>query len=411
MRILYLSPRNFWPLTSGGHLRDYYLLRETARYASVSFLGIRSPHENLTPSTTDCASKLRLEKFAVVDKDASYTAWKIFRGFTGPTPLVVLNYFSPNIARELSRILSEQTFDLVQIEQIQLMGYLPIIRACRSRPLLVCDWHNIESEVMERYGQYARSWAQKLYAYRTKHLIKNMERRLLRECDAHVVVSKLDESKLRTLAPEARVHTVENGVDVSKYSDCYQSRTPPSTAPTPTVRRDLVFVGSMDFHANIDGATYFCSQVWRQIHALTPELRLVLVGSNPAAEIRDLARLPGVIVTGTVDDVRPYYREALASIVPLRVGGGTRMKILESMAAGVPVISTSIGAEGLDAVSGVNILPADTPEQTIQTLMELCRSRERWHSISHAGRELARTRYDWSVIGSSLQQIHCALVQ
>ncbi len=410
MRILYFSPRNFWPLNSGGHLRDYYLARETARYASVSFLGMRNPDESDNASANTQARKLGLERLVLVEKGPSYTTWKILRGLIGPTPLTVLNYYDLKAARELSRILNEQTFDLVQIEQIHLIGYLPTIRASRSHPLVVCDWHNIESELMDRYGRYTRNWARKLYANRTTHLIKNMERRLLTDCDAHIVVSERDQSTLRTLVPEARVHLVENGVDMAQYANCEELAAPMLLGRSEQTRRDIVFVGSMDFHANIDGAKYFCAEVWPKIHALAPQFRFIVVGSRPAAEVRDLAQSPGIIVTGAVDDVRPYYGGALAAIVPLRVGGGTRLKILEAMAAGVPVVSTSIGAEGLAVNPGADILLADTPEEMARVLIELHHSPEMWRRLSEAGRELARTRYDWCVVGSSLHRTHRLLL-
>lgn len=406
MRILYLSPRNFWPLNTGAHLRDYYLARETARYANVSFFGIRNPDEpDNTSANIDHGSEVGLERIVLVDKGRSYTIWKLLRGLIGPTPVNLLNYYDPRVARELNRILEEQTFDVVQIEQVHLIVYLSTIRACRSRPLLVCDWHNIESELMDRYGRYTRNWAQKLYARRTARLMKNVERRLLVQCDAHIVVSERDGSRLRTLVPEARVHVVENGVDVARFAEGQELASPTPFEPGQP-RKSIVFVGSMDYHANIDAATYFCREIWPKIHSLDAELRCMIVGSRPAAEVRDLAQVPGVTVTGTVDDVRPYYRGALAAIVPLRVGGGTRLKILEAMAAGIPVVSTSVGAEGLAVNPGVNILIADTPEEMTRALMALYRSREMWQGLSEAGRELAQTVYDWSVIGSSLHRIH-----
>jgi polysaccharide biosynthesis protein PslH len=406
MRILYLSPRNFWPLNTGAHIRDYYLARETARYANVSFFGIRNPDERDNDSANiDHASNLGFERFVLVDRGRSYTIWKLLRGLIGPTPVNLLNYYDPSVARELSRVLEEQTFDVVQMEMVHLFVYLSTILACPSRPLLVCDWHNIESELMDRYGRYTRNWAQKLYARRTARLMKNVERRLLAQCDAHIVVSERDGSRLRTLAPEARVHVVENGVDVARFADGEEL-----AAPTPLglgqPRRSIVFVGSMDYHANIDGATYFCGKIWPRIRSLDAELRCMIVGSRPGAAVRDLAQAPGVIVTGTVDDVRPYYRGALAAIVPLRIGGGTRLKILEAMAAGIPVVSTSVGAEGLAVNPGVNILIADTPEEMTRALMALNHSHEMWKRLSEAGRELAQTVYDWSVIGSSLHGIH-----
>jgi glycosyltransferase involved in cell wall biosynthesis len=121
-----------------------------------------------------------------------------------------------------------------------------------------------------------------------------------------------------------------------------------------------------------------------------------------------LAKLPGVVVTGTVDDVRPYYRGALATVVPLRVGSGTRLKILEAMASGVPVVSTLLGAEGLEVTDGSDILLAETPAETLAAIEALADSAERWRSIVAAGRELVRTRYDWPILGEKLFRIHCA---
>jgi glycosyltransferase involved in cell wall biosynthesis len=124
--------------------------------------------------------------------------------------------------------------------------------------------------------------------------------------------------------------------------------------------------------------------------------------------VQALAKLPGVVVTGTVADVRPYYRDAVASVVPLRVGSGTRLKILESMAAGIPVVSTRLGAEGLGVADGADILLAETPGETIAAVEALTDSTERWRSVSTAGRELVRTRYDWPILGEKLFRIHCA---
>jgi glycosyltransferase involved in cell wall biosynthesis len=411
MRILYLSPSNLWPLTSGGRLRIYYLVRETTRYASVSFFGVHNPNEDNSASANhDHWLKLGLERFVLVDKARSYTTWKVVRGLVGHTPLSILNYYDPKVARELSRLLREQTFDLVQIEQVQMMGYLSTIRACPNPPLVVCDWHNIESELMDRYGRYTENWARKLYAGRTAHLLRGAERRLLAECDAHIVVSKRDEATLRALAPKAVVHTVENGVDVARYSGQERPASSATVKLAQETRTNIVFVGSMDYHANIDAASYFCAEIWPKVHALAPELRFMIVGSRPVAEVRDLARIPGVVVTGTVDDVAPYYRSALAAIVPLRIGGGTRLKILEAMAAGIPVVSTSIGAEGLTVNAGVNIALADTSEEMIRVLMELYESYETWQRLSDRGRELASALYDWSVVGSSLHRIHRVLL-
>src|SRR6185295_10816651 len=136
------------------------------------------------------------------------------------------------------------------------------------------------------------------------------------------------------------------------------------------------FVGSMDYHANIEGAASFARDVWPVIHQRQPGLRFTIVGRNPPAAITDLCSAPGIEVTGSVADVGPYYREALAAVVPLNVGGGSRLKILEAMAAGVPVVSTKLGAEGLDVSDGENILLAETTAQLARGILNVIKSRE-----------------------------------
>jgi polysaccharide biosynthesis protein PslH len=393
VRILYFSSRECWPLNTGARLRDYHLARELARRASVTYLGLRNPQD--PPAVLPPP-----EAFAaiIVSKDPGYTPGKLARGLIGPAPVNVLNCWTERVLGELRRLLDGQQFDSVQVEGVHLTPYLSHIRGSRSRPAIVGDWHNIESEIMRRYSENTSGLARRLYARRTAGLLEKMEARLLRGCDSHTVASDRERKKLSALVPGASVAVVENGVDCGFYSGVGEER----------ARTDLLFVGSMDYHANIDAVVRFAADTWPELRARRPSLRFVIVGRSPAPEVQALGRLPGVVVTGTVDDVRPYYREALAAVVPLRVGSGTRLKILEAMAAGVPVISTSLGAEGLEVADGCDILLAETPAETVVAIEALADSGNRWRAISAAAREVVRTRYDWPILGEKLFRIHCA---
>ena len=166
----------------------------------------------------------------------------------------------------------------------------------------------------------------------------------------------------------------------------------------------------MDYHANIDAALYFVRTTWPLIHVRRPELRLVIVGAQPPEQVRTLAS-DSVVVTGTVDDVRPYYRNALISVVPLRVGGGTRLKVLEAMAAGTPVVSTSLGAEGLAVTHGKDILIADSPDAMADAVVSIrADSPQRLELIANA-RELVQAKYDWNVVGEILLRLHAEQVE
>jgi len=409
MRVLQLAPRICWPLDTGAKLRNYHLARVLAEHAQITLLAFVDDKQSLADLENLYAQVI------AVRRDRDYTVSKILRGALGSTPLPVLNYTTDSMKQTLERVLNEQDFDLVQVESVHLMAYLPTIRAARNRPLAVCDWHNIESELMQRYSEREPSLLRRAYARKTARLMGDFEKRAMHEFDAHIVVSERDAERLRSLNSAASVFVIENGVDTAYYSDeqIEQAhaalRVQHARNESPN-RNRIVFVGSMDYHANVDGVAGFARDVWPRLRDRQPELVFTIVGRDPLPQLRELTRIPGVEVTGTVDDVRPYYREALASVVPLNIGGGSRLKILEAMAAGVPVVSTSLGAEGLKVQHGQNILIADTGEQLVESISSVVENANLRKQLSEGGRTLVTSRYDWSALGENLFEIYQQLV-
>ena len=169
-------------------------------------------------------------------------------------------------------------------------------------------------------------------------------------------------------------------------------------------------LGSMDYHANIDAVMEFAGKTWPGIRTAHPSARFVIAGRNPPAEVRALAGLPNIEVTGTVDDIRPWYLSAFVVVVPLRTGSGTRLKILEAMAAGVPVVSTRLGAEGLEVTDGVDIVLAESPGETMEAVDALYGPPDRWRALAEAGRRLVKKRYDWGILGERLFEIHASVM-
>jgi sugar transferase (PEP-CTERM/EpsH1 system associated) len=396
MRVLHFAPRVCWPLDTGAKLRNYHLAKVLSEQASITLLAFSDPEQ------TFGNLKSFYERVISVPREPGYTISKIARGLLGPTPLPVLNYTTAGMKEALARVLEETDFDLVQIESLHLAAYVPIIRAARHRPKVICDWHNLESELLQRYSQSARSFLRRVYAQRTAAKMSQLERESLAAFDAHVVVSERDAAQLRQMNPQARVSVIQNGVDHDHYFNGRQLR--------PETSRRILFVGSMDYHANCDGVVEFAREVWPLVRARHPELVFTVVGRDPLPAVRELALLPGVEVTGTVDDVRPYYREALAAIVPLKVGGGSRLKILESMAAGVPVIATALGAEGLDVKPDENILIAEHRDEFCNAIDDVVNHPELSAKLVRKGRELVREQYDWSQLGSNLSALHQAML-
>lgn len=457
MNLLHFVPRESWPLNTGARLRNYHLARELSRRARVTFLGFADDGEqaankaahptpdNQHSQTADASGRQSraaastqpdlerplekpadfYERVITVSRDKGYTPAKIIRGALGRTPLPVLNYTTDAMKRELAQALDAHQFEIVQVESVHLANYLPIIRAARSRPLVICDWHNIESELMRRYSEHAPTILHRAYSRKTSGQLAALELHVLREFDAHLVVSDRERDKLLNLAPEARVFLIENGVDTGYYSDerirqaharWLAGRVPDAESTAAEAgtasgsdsswANRILFVGSMDYHANVDGVVDFARNVWPLLRREKPDLIFTIVGRDPAPEVRRLVEIPGIEVTGTVEDVRPYYYEAQAAVIPLRVGGGSRLKILEAMAAGVPVVSTRLGAEGIEARSGESIVLTETNEDLRAALIELTGNDERRRKLATAARALACARYDWAQLGASLVEIY-----
>jgi glycosyltransferase involved in cell wall biosynthesis len=229
----------------------------------------------------------------------------------------------------------------------------------------------------------------------------NWEPKMALLCDKSIVVSDIDKILLKSLEPMLDISVVPNGVDTKGY------------LPYPLDERgeNILIVGSMDYEPNADAVKYFCNQIFPYIKEKIPECTLTIVGKNPPVEILRLDADPRIMVKANVEDVRPYYKEALISAVPLRSGGGTRLKILESMALGTPVVSTSIGCEGLEVKNGCHILIADEAEDFANKICNLMTSSMLWHDISRRARELVEEKYDWAGITKGLESIYEELLK
>jgi len=393
MRILFLSPRLCLPLLTGARIREYYLARALAQHADVTYVSFIQPGFP-EPSAADLAF---FREIVLVPLLGRYSLPKIVRGLAGRQPLSVLNYTTDLMKSAVAEVASRSIFDLVHLDSCHMAEYALLIENARQgQARTVYDWHNIESELMRRFAANANSLPKRMYAGLTAKRLADLEKRILGTGFGHVVCSPREREKLLEVAPAARVAVVENGVDTERFAPSNQV----------SKRQRLVYVGAMDFHANIDAACWFTRNIWPAVHQRFPGWRLTLVGSNPAPSVRELGLGPNVEVTGTVPDVLPYYRDAMAAIVPLRTGGGTRLKILEAMAAGVPVVSSRQGAEGLAVSPGENIDVVEHESGWLPALAAIAEQPGLWNQRSLAGLALAREHYDWRLLGERLYETY-----
>ncbi|MBZ5632292.1 MAG: glycosyltransferase [Acidobacteriia bacterium] len=392
MRILFLSPRQCWPTRSGAKLREYYFARALAQRGQVTYLHFTDPGaEPLTRKDLPF-----FQEVVAIPKPPAYGPAKLIRGAFGRWPLPILNYTSDEMSAAVDRLTSSDAYDLIHLDLLHMIRYgEAIVRRAGSATRIVYNWHNIESEAMRRFSATVSSPAKRWYARLTAAKLASLEQHILKTAFGHVVCSVRECEELRRTAPSARIAVIENGVDTADFCPGVQ---------VSGQAHKLVFVGSMDYYPNVEAATSFTRRIWPVLRRRFPDLNLWIVGANPTSAVLQLGNEEGVTVTGTVPDVRPYYRDALAAIVPLRTGGGTRLKILEAMAAGVPVVSTPLGAEGLAVTPGENILLADPDdaETWLRHLGQLTLSEVARTALSASAFDLVRTVYDWGILGRKL---------
>ena len=342
----------------------------------------------------------------LVGNQRSYTIGKIIRGILSATPLALLNSYNAAMTSVLAAELSERHFDIVQLEGIEMSPYLDVIEKARHRPKrIVLNWHNVESELTARHALHGRTFLHRIYMRMATTQLRSIERELLHRCDLHLVTSQRERDLLLRLNPGADVLVTENGVDMASFLDTKNLDHEPSEQ-----RNRVLFVGSMDYSANIDAILNFSLTSWADIHRQFPALRLTVVGRNPPKQIRELSRRPGIEITGAVPDVRPYYDQAFAVVVPLRVGGGTRLKVIEALAARVPVLSTAVGVEGLRLEPGRHFRLAESPLAFYREISNLSADHESWRRMATEGWKLAQT-YDWPQVCSRLSDVYRDFLQ
>jgi glycosyltransferase involved in cell wall biosynthesis len=403
-KLLQLASANIVNRSGGMSLRNYYLARQLAKIIDVTHLSFGESEQIVR---TTCLHESI--KTTIVPRDRAYTVAKLARGAFGSIPVTLLNFCDTDMVKELANELATTYYDTVLIEGIEMSPYLRVIRAAKPPATsVVLDWHNIESEVVSRHANHAASPLHQLYMRRTSSQLKRIERDMLDKCDLHIVTSERDREELLTRRPTANVAVIENGVEVSNFTPGL-----PDLEHTESwnARRRILFVGSMDYSANVDAVMYFVEQIWPRIQRELPDLVFTVVGRNPPKRVRTMATRPGIEVTGTVQDVRPYYSRALVAVVPLRVGGGTRLKILEAMAAGIPVVSTRVGAEGLRLDPKAHFMVAETSADFCDRIGRLRTEFGLWCRLSAAGRKLVEASYDWNSIGRRFEEIYVNFVR
>jgi glycosyltransferase involved in cell wall biosynthesis len=277
---------------------------------------------------------------------------------------------------------------------------LPIIQAAQPQACIVYDAHNAEWILQKRACltdiKNPKRWIAAIYSWVQWQRLKRYEAYVMSQVDHTIAMSEPDRTALLAARPNTRITVIPNGVDLDFYRQFTGL----------TISHDLVFTGKMDFRPNIDAALWFGQEVLPRIQERRPGTTFAIVGQRPHARLNVLRDLPGITITGQVDDIRPYIAGATVYVAPLRVGGGTRLKLLEAMAMSRAIVATNVGAEGFPVTDGQELLLADSPENFAQRVLELLNSPDRRAQLGQRGLNFARANYGWDSLVPQLENTY-----
>ena len=391
MRILWVKAGRLLPVDTGGKIRSYNILRHLATQNEVMLLSYyggrrdQAYEASIVEHLPGAKTIYTAAPEGALAQSLDYI-WKL----PSPAPYAVKKFTHPEVQRVVKAWLDENRFDVAVCDFLSASLNFPEQLAIPS----VLFQHNVESVLWQRMAETEAMPLRKLsYRIEAAKMIR-YETRAMGKFHHVIAVSERDRDEMLRLDSRCGVTVVPTGVDTKQY------RVSPSATGNPPI---VVFTGSMDWEPNIDAVEYFCRQVWPSILASFPNARFQIVGRNPHARVQRMKSV-SVEVTGMVASVGDYLQAATVVVVPLRIGGGTRLKIFEAMAMGKALVSTSIGAEGLDVKHGRDVLLADTPESFSDCVQRLLREPELRRSYERAATSLA-ARYDWSKITVSFANV------
>jgi polysaccharide biosynthesis protein PslH len=437
MRIVFVTEGLPYPPHSGARLRDYHLIRQASRQHRVTVLSQLETAQEAQHVPQLRSLCERVETVLPPPHRPVATAWHATRWGLAGRPLAAFPFIHAAMIAKLRAIIAAGDTDIIQIEHSWLAPYVEYLpRSFRGRTVL--DLHNIGERQYQSMTRMKVSVGRAASFWLKRGLMHGWEARYAARFDQVMAVSEVDAAWLRRANHQLRVTVIENGVDTGQL----RPLGPPLTAPT------LLFVGTMGYLPNVDAVLHLHDVILPLIRREYPQVKLLVVGRAPRPEIVRLSATPEtgasdplspwerarlrvfgaahvaktltpplsqgergqdqdqVIVTGEVADVTPYYEQAQVCVVPLRAGGGTRLKILEAMALGRPVVSSSLGCEGLAVTHDEHLLIAEAPDDFAAAVVRLLRDPSLWHRLTQNARRLVETRYDWAMIGDKLLDLY-----
>ncbi len=395
MHILWLKTELLHPVDKGGKIRTYNMLKELKRNHRITYLTLddgTADEQARNLASEYCHELVRISHRVRPKFTVGFYA-ELAQNLASSLPYAIKKYESEGMRHEVAERTQAGNFDVLVCDFLAPAVNLPEPLSCPS----VLFQHNVEALIWKRHYESQANPVKKAYLYGQWLKMRNFERKACSSFESIVAVSREDRELMQKDYHVKSVFEVPTGVDTDFFRPNGKEQTKPNS---------LVFTGSMDWLPNEDAIRYFTEQIMPRIKKQIPDITLTVVGRDPYPGLRELSkRDPAVIVTGRVDDVRPYMERAAVYIVPLRIGGGTRLKIFEAMAMEKAVVSTTIGAEGLPVRDGVELLLADTPEEFARAVVRLLDQQGLATELGQRAAARVRKEFGWDKVAESFARV------
>ena len=396
MKILFLSNRGLLPIKDGHTRRSFNILKGLAKYSDVYFLSLYERPEEISPGNIDQLKEFcrNVEFYPAPKKTVGIQMIsRILRSLVSLEPYTIWRHYSRQYDARVHTLMSTGQFDVVHCD------ILPICYAVRGRKggLRTLTDHDVSYLKCLRMGKEARNLLLKMFLYLEAWKLKRYESKVLTEVDLGIAVSELDRDVLKRICPDGRFIVVPNGVEVERF--------------TPNLNaikgNRLVWLGGFDHYPNREGVYFLLEKFYPRIKATIPDVQLHIVGGGVTKKLEQLARKdPSVALIGYVEDPLPHLQKASVFVAPILSGGGTRLKILEAMASGSAVVTTTIGCEGIDGIDGVHYMVADRPDQFAASVARLLGDDSFRLSMELNARKLVEAKYGYEDIVSRLSALY-----
>lgn len=386
MKILWVKAGGLVPPDVGGRIRSYHILRELATRHSITFFSFYAEHpDDIHAQLTEIFERVVCIPLRIPVPRRRGEAFHFVRYLLSPLPYSVAKHSRKEVVAALCELLSTESYDIIICDFAVAGGVIPWSMRCPK----VLFAHNVEAQIWHRQFRSASNPIWKIVAWCEYKKMLRYERRCVKNADHVFTVSENDRDAFTTVINRKRITVIPTGVDTEYFQPALMAARP----------YELVFTGAMDWIPNEDAILHFVRQILPLIHREIPQVTLTVAGRLPSRRLLALAKADNRIrITGRVEDIRPYVREASVFVVPMRVGSGTRLKIFEAMAMGKAVVSTSIGAEGLPVTDGQDIVIADTPERFACGVVSLLRQPEQCKSLGLSARSYVEQKHSWKAV-------------